>query len=241
MLTKRSQRYLLLSLLWGFCLALILGGIHRPAIAHINATTIVEILDGEEVFIENQQAKVDDRATFQQTIQTQESRASLLFNNSAAGRMGPESSITVGQCIEVQQGSLLASGPANGCTANFTIDVQGTVYMMEVNEQGGSSLKVLEGEVEVTPKGNTKPIAINQGEQLNISPDGIFGKIVALSQGDVESLLRGVLFEGFEVEIPGMEKLQAALENLYPNIDLPRLPGFSRPNIPRPRIPRPFF
>lgn len=238
MLKTRSQRYVLLSLLWGFCLALILGGIHRPAIAHINATTIVEILDGEEVFIENQKAQVRDRATLQQTIKTQESRASLLFNNGAAGRMSSNSAITIGQCIEVQHGFLLASGPANGCTASFSIDVQGTIYIIEVNEEGKTNLKVLEGRVEVTPKGNAQPIAINQGEQLNISTNGIFGKIVALSQADVESLLKGVLFDGFEIEIPGMEKLQTALENLYPNINLPRLPGFSRPNLPRPRIPR---
>lgn len=236
---KRQLRRIFLSLLGGFLTVLAIAWFQVPAIAQINQATIQEIIDGDQVFIEDIPAEVDAVANFQQEVSTKESRAALLFNNNAAGRLGPNSEITVGQCIEVKQGSLLASGPANGCTANFDIGVQGTVYVLEANEEGESRVKVLEGEVQVTSKQQQETQAVGQGKVLAVSPNGRLGKPTPLSQEEVEAILNGVLFNGFDLELPGMSDLQSALKSLYPNINLPRLPGFNLP-VPRPpRLPGP--
>jgi FecR protein len=234
---QRSMWKIVLGVLGGLCIALVLGLSQVPAVAQINLATIQEIVDGDQVFIEQNLAKVSDVANLQQKVATQESRAALLFSNGSAGRMGPNSEIVVGQCIEVQQGLLLASGPANGCTTTFEVGVQGTVYVLEVDRRGQSNVKVLEGEVQVSKADSPEAIAIAQGKRLEISPDGVFGKILDLSQEDVEAILNGALFNGFQIPIPGMGRLQEALQSLYPNINLPRLPGFNLPGLPGPRIP----
>jgi hypothetical protein len=237
MFKPQQIRKVFLNLSLGLGLVLIVGLFQVPVQAQITLATVQEIIDGDRVFIEQNLAKVNDTANFQQTIATEDSRTSLQFDNGAAGRMGPNTTLIVGQCIEVQKGLLLASGPANGCTANFEVGVQGTVYAMSVDEAGNSNIKVLEGEVQVKPTNHQEPIAIAQGEQIAISPQGILGDILEISQDEIENLLEGALFKGFQMVLPGTDQLQAALQNLYPNLDLPNLPGFNLPSLPRP--PRP--
>lgn len=235
-LNKRRFRRVFWSLLGGLLAVLAIAYFQVPAIAQINQATVQEILDGDQVFIEDIPAEVDAVANLQQSISTKDARAALLFNNNAAGRLGPNSAITVGQCIEVKQGLLLASGPANGCTANFEIGVQGTVYIVEVSETGDSNVKVLEGEVQVASTQQQETQAVEQGNVLAVSSEGRLGEPSPLSQEEVEAILNGTLFNGFDFELPGMGELQSALKSLYPNINLPRLPGF---NLPIPRLPGP--
>ncbi|NEO87826.1 MAG: hypothetical protein F6J87_26755 [Spirulina sp. SIO3F2] len=288
-----------------------------PAIAQISQATITEIVDGDEVFIdkvtnpavegetdgEAVPAEVDAVAQFQETVRTEDARAALLFDNGAAGRIGPNSQIIVGQCIEVKQGLLLAVGPANGCTATFAVGVEGTIYAIAIDETGAQAVKVLEGEVIVTlnePVGNDgqdakptlqpdssdaipapepealpkqidpeplspeDPVApevsvdeeqpgvesttepefqtqtIQAGEQIAITPAGEFGEKSFISAEDMLLILDGVLFDGFEQELPGMAALQSTIEELYPDLDLPNLPGFDLPLPIRPSIPSPF-
>lgn len=230
---------IILGLFGGLCIAVAIALIQVPAVAQINLATIQEILDGDRVFIEQNLAKVSDVANLTQTISTQDSRTALLFNNGSVGRMGPNSTLVVGQCIEVQQGLLLASGPANGCTTTFEVGVQGTVYVLEVDRRGESNVKVLEGEVQVRKPNSSDAIAIRQGKRLAVSPEGAFGQIFDLSQGDVEAILNGALFKGFQNPLPGTDRLRDALRNLYPNINLPNLPGLNLPGPPGGgRIPR---
>jgi hypothetical protein len=258
----------------------LLSGLHStPAIAQINQAIIQEIVKSEEdaeengVFIDEDPAELEAIALLKQKIATQASSTSLLFSNGAAGRLGPESSVIVGQCIEVQQGLLLASGPANGCTATFEIGVEGTVYVMGVNADRETQIKVLEGEVTVTPtemeseiteeivgkvteeirfrnkatfdakiaqetEETPTEITIKAGEKLTITPDGVFGQVAKLLQSDVEDILNGALFQGFSLPLPGTAALQKSLESLYPDLDIPLLPGFNFPvRPPRPRLP----
>lgn len=255
------------------------------AIAQISQATVTEILGGDAVFIERLLIDEDETtpdfvrelatenaiAEFQDVIRTEDARTSLLFSNGAAGRLGPNSQITVGQCIEVQQGLLLAAGPANGCTATFAVGVQGTIYAIANQpEEEDSQVYVLEGEVEVTlnapPESeaeetaeptteenplkqaaaesspdnepseldpNSRTRRVQAGQSLAISRRG-FGSLRQLSEAEILELLRGSLFDGFRGELPGMGRLQTVLTDLYPNIDLPRLPGF---RFRRPRFP----
>ncbi|MGK7924688.1 MAG: hypothetical protein AB4290_05435 [Spirulina sp.] len=247
------------------------------AIAQIDQAIVQEIVKPEEeveddgVFIDENPAEIDAIALLKQTIGTSSASTSLLFSNGAAGRLGPQSSVIVGQCIEVQQGLLLASGPANGCTATFEIGVAGTVYVLEVNAEGEAQVKVLEGEVKVKPmetesettagvpswiaekvsftKAETAreiiaqeteetptEIILKAGEKITITPEGIFGQVAELLQSDVEEILNGALFQGFTLPLPGTAALQESLETLYPDLDIPVLPGFSLPVSP-PRPP----
>lgn len=230
---KRRNLILFFSSLWT---VLLLGLWPHPAPAQITQAVIQEILDGDRVFIQETLASVDAIANFQEKVSTEDARTSLAFSNGAIGRLGPNSEVIIGQCVEVQQGLLLASGPANGCTANFQIGVEGTIYVMEVGGDGTSQVKVLEGEVTVTGDSNSPPAIVSQGNRLEINPQGRPGPVRRLSQADVESLLTGVLFDGFQGELPGMAQLQQVLRNLYPDINLPRLPGFNLP-VPRPSRP----
>jgi len=148
-----SHRIRLWRLSLGFLAALVLalgfGGAQSPAPAMISTAIIQEILDSDEVFIETEKAEVEAVANFQQTISTEAARAGLLFSNGAAGRLAPNSKVTIGQCIELEQGSILAVGPANGCASGFEIGVEGTVYVLEIDAQGSAQVKVLEGSVVV--------------------------------------------------------------------------------------------
>jgi hypothetical protein len=238
-ISLRRGRRILFWFVSSLGLVLLLALPQLPARAQINQAVIQEILDGDRVFIEETLATVDAIADFQQKVSTEEARTSLLFSNGSVGRLGPNSEITIGQCIEVKQGLLLASGPANGCTANFQIGVQGTIYVVEVDELGESQVKVLEGEVEVLTDPDRDPVRVSQGKRLNITPEGRVGEPLLLSQADIEAILKGVLFNGFKLELPGMANLQDALRSLYPDINLPNLPGFnlpirqpSRPSLP---------
>lgn len=235
---RQGQRHLLL-FFSGLWTVLLLGLWPHPASAQITQAVIQEILDGDRVFIEETLAVVDAIANFQEKVSTEDARTSLAFSNGAVGRLGPNSQVLIGQCIEVQQGLLLASGPANGCTANFQIGVEGTIYVMEVGDEGISQVNVLEGEIVVTGDPNSDPVTVSQGNRLEINRQGRIGPVRRLSQADVEAILTGVLFDGFQGELPGMARLQRVLQNLYPDLNLPRLPGFnlpirrpSRPSIP---------
>ncbi|MEM8638338.1 MAG: hypothetical protein AAGG51_05975 [Cyanobacteria bacterium P01_G01_bin.54] len=234
-------RPLALASLWGFGSLLLVS---PAAIAQITQATITEILDGDAVFVETGvndarvPATVDTIVEFQETVRTEEARAALAFDNGAVGRMAMNSQITVGQCIEVQQGILLAAGPANGCTATFSIGVQGTTYAIVLDEETGDQrIQVLEGvlDVELTDESSPEPERLQRvrsGEELTIDADGRFGARRPLRQDDIEMLLRNDVFEGFEGTLPGIENLELTLTNLYGGADIPCLPGFQRCTTP---------
>lgn len=251
-------RHALLAAIAG-CANLVL--LSNAAIAQITEAIVTEIVDGDEVFIDRAQdtvsATVDMAVNFQETIRTEDARAALRFDNGAAGRLGEDSQIVVGQCIEVQQGILLASGPANGCTANFSVAVQGTIYTLEVDESGTHNVQVLEGEVNITlnaPTPETAPLSpfealwplenpnletVKAGELLEITPEGRFGPKRVLSEKEILRILNGGLFDDFANPLLGIDKLQTVLNNLYPGVKLPGLPGFEPPRPPVPSLPGP--
>ena len=127
-------------------------GHHSPVVANITQATLTEILDGTEVFIDNRGARVNDVARAQQQIRTGSSRVQLRFNTGAIGRLSQNSQMIVaGQCFNIQQGTILVHGNANGCTRSRRLSVRGTTYLVEHTPQGETHIIVLEGEVEVTP------------------------------------------------------------------------------------------
>ena len=174
-----------------------------PANAQITQATVQEILDGDEVFIEEEKASLNQIADFSQTVRTQDSRTALLFSNLAAGRLAPESSVVVGQCVEVREGQLVASGPVNGCLGGFTADVRGTIYVLNAEDEG--RFQVLEGEVEIE-RADGETVSVPQGQQVAIE-DGALAQVEAISVEEYIEILEGALFRGFEVPLPGQEQL----------------------------------
>ncbi|NJK37096.1 MAG: FecR domain-containing protein [Oscillatoriales cyanobacterium RM2_1_1] len=215
----------LLSPLW-------IAGIPSFAVAQVNQAIVQEVLDGDQLYIEQNKAKVDDQANFGQVVSTEKARAGLLFNNGAAGRMSANSKVTVGQCVEVEQGQIVVSGPVNGCIAGFSVGVQGTVYILETTQDGSSNIKVLEGSVEVTSEeSGVEPVTIQEGEKVSVLP-GRLGEIIKITPEELAAILAGPLFSGFSIPITPQGLLQSACNRIVP-------PGFvcGSDGVPKPVIP----
>lgn len=211
----------------------------QPLFAQINQATVTEILDGEDVYIEQEPAQVEDQADLGQFVETKESRAGLEFNNGAAGRVGINSQVIVGQCVEVQAGQILVSGPANGCVGGFSVGVQGTLYILETNPDGSGSVKVLEGVVQInSPDEVGEPVILIEGQKINILP-GILGEIEEISAEEFALILRGPLFSGFNVPITPAGLLQSTCSRLFPVGFTCSAQGVPTPIVPQPSIPGP--
>jgi len=217
-------RTLLFSALGSLCVVLLLGLPRIPAIAQISQATIQEIIGGDRVFIEAEQAQVGDVAQFQEEVRTEQSKTALRFNNGAAGRLGQNSSVRIGQCVEVRQGALLASGPANGCVSGFDVGVQGTMYVLETDDRDPdilANLKVLEGETLLgqrqSPSGRRTPLRLRQGQKVALLANGEIGPVRRIAAEEFADILKGELFRGFRQPLPNQAKLQGVCQSLFPN------------------------
>jgi hypothetical protein len=202
-----------------------------PAGSPATSAVVQQILDGNELFIDQQQARVKQRAAAPQAISTRNSRGQLLFPTGAVGRINRMSRLQLGvSCFQLDRGQVLVSGPQAGCTRSARLSVRGTNYVLEVDEQGGAELSVLEGEVEVIPlqEGEpapaASPITVAAGQRLRLSPEGVVLTLLQLAAGDYTSILNGPLFEGFRVPLPGMGALDSYIRANVPGVRIPSLP-----------------
>lgn len=232
---KKNVWPLVLGFVCSLCLVLVFGWRHTPAVAQISQATVVEILDGNQVFIQNQPAQVNAVASLGQTVSTRRSRANLVFNNNAGVRLGQNSALTVGsRCVQLRSGRTVVSG-AQGCVGSVTAVTRGTIYLMELDEMGRAQIKVLEGEVEVSERFNnldSEIVQLSQGQKVDISPEGILGTIAQLSEDEIQEIVSGVLFRGFNTELPGINKLKDVLNNQFPKIELPDVLQRGIPSVP---------
>jgi len=228
------SRQIIYSLVIGLCLAIVLGVGINPAQAQISQATVTEILDGNEVFIQGRQARVNNVAGSGQQVRTRISRAGLRFNNGAAGRLRSNTSLIVGQCIQIQQGGIMASGPTNACIGSVRVATRGTTFVTEVGANNSYDLKVLEGTIELTPPSlsnlnnpnnlDRSPVnlIITQGEKISIAEDGQIGILARITVDEVLMIINNY-FTGFGQQLPGSSNLQKALEELFPGVPLPDL------------------
>ncbi|MGB3403868.1 MAG: hypothetical protein WBA77_14365 [Microcoleaceae cyanobacterium] len=244
-LRKPFCRKITVRLLGSLSTVITLGILPPLTLAQINQATVTEILDGEDVYIQQEPAKVEDTANLGQYVETKQTRAGLEFNNGAAGRIDSNSQVIVGQCVEVQQGQILVSGPANGCIAGFSVGVQGTLYILETNADGTGNIKVLEGTVEITSEDETvEPVILIEGQKIAILP-GILGEIEEITAQEFASIVAGRLFSGFNIPITPAGLLQSTCSRLFPagfscssqGIPTPIVPTPSVPGVPRPPLP----
>lgn len=89
-----------------------------------------------------------------------------------------------------------------------------------------------------TTPANANEIVLKAGEKVSISPTGALGLVEKLTQGDFTNLLRGNLFNGFTIPLPGTAKLQASFQQLFPGVPFPvQLPSLPIPSVPIPSLP----
>jgi len=233
------------------CCAAILGctaPLFSGSIAQANeSATVVEILDGNELFIDKQQASLKQQASAPQTVSTGNSRGQLSFSGGAAGRLNRFSLLRLGSaCFLMDKGQILVSGKQNGCTRSARMSVRGTNYLIDVQDDGSSEVSVLEGSVDVEPLRDGSPSGkpatkVAAGERLKLSPEGVILTLLQLSTGDYNSILGGPLFSGFRAQLPGFSALESYIRSSVPGVNLPSLPGVpsgipstpSLPSIPR--------
>jgi len=140
-----------------------------PVSAQATQATVKEILDGNQVFIQNRQAAVNDVAGQPQIVRTGNSRTALLFNTGAVARLSANSLLKIGQCANLRRGTILINGAMNACSAGITTGVRGTTYLLEIDDSGLQKVTVLEGEVVVTRnvKGNEDAIDAQKTKQFS--------------------------------------------------------------------------
>lgn len=235
---RRLRWQNLLGFLSGLFIIVVLGWHNAPASAQrVSQAKIVEILGGNEAYIQNRPVKVNAVATLGQTVSTKQTRANLLFNNNAGVRLGENSALTVGsRCVRLRSGRSVVSG-TQGCVGSITAVTRGTVYLMELDENEQAQVKVLQGEVELSERynlWNPKPVLLRQGQGINISPEGVLGTVIELSKAEIEEIVTGALFKGFDIEIPGIDKLEEILNDQFPQIEIPDVLRENLPSIPNP-------
>ena len=195
------------------------------------SATVQEILDGDQLYVNQQQVRVKARATSPQVVSTGDSRGQLVFGSGAAGRLNRFSLLRLAStCFLMEKGQLLVSGPQNGCTRSARLSVRGTNYVVAVGDDGSSELTVLEGQVEVEPLKDGQPsgeqaTTVEAGQQLTISPAGVIETVLQLSAGDYSNILNGPLFTGFSSAMPGFAALERYIQTALPDLPLPPLPG----------------
>jgi hypothetical protein len=191
---------------------------------------VQEILDGTELYIDQRQARVKEKATAPQQLSTQNSRGQIAFDSGAVGRINRFSQLKLGQgCFLISKGQILVSGRQSGCTRSARLSVRGTNYLIDVGENGESELSVLEGSVEVEALKEGEPTGkpattVQAGQKVRLSPEGVILALLGLSTADYNSILSGPLFKGFRLPLPAWGKLESYLRGNVPGVRLPSLP-----------------
>ena len=220
------------------CLTVSLAGT-APVFADSQKATIQEILDGDELFIDDQKAKIEEKAQPPQVISTGLSRGQIAFSGGAVGRINRQSLVKLGSsCFLLNKGQILISGRQDGCTASSRLSVRGTNYVLKISDDGSADLAVLEGSVEVTDNsGEKEAVTVEAGQRLQLSPAGVVIGLLQLAAGDYQRILDGPLFIGYTAPLPGLADLRRYLNLNVPGLRIPSVPGSPiriTPSLPSP-------
>ena len=82
-------------------------------------------------------------------------------------------------------------------------------------------------------------VVLKAGEKIEVDQKGSLGIIQQLTENEFVELLKGNLFQGFTNQIPGIDKVRAVFEGLFPGGSFPiSILGIPTPSIPIPSFPR---
>lgn len=194
--------------------------------ARPNQATVREILDRPELFIDRRKAKVKDIAQQPESLKTLQCRAQLAFANGAGGRMIKGSTIRLGECLFISQGSVLVSGPMCACSRSVRVCSKNTNYILEAMENGDAAVTSLEGALEVQPLGPdllaSKPAtSVNSGQRWRFYQGPGFTSVVDLTPEDYQRIIEGPHFRGFRERLPSQGALEDYLQAHVPGVTLP--------------------
>jgi len=195
------------------------------AVAPASSAEVVEILDGDQLYIDTRRAHLRQRALSPKQVRTEGSRGQLRFDTGASGRLNRFSRIRLGStCFLLTHGEVLISGRQSGCTRSSRLSVRGTNYILAVASSGEADVKVLEGEVQLErlrddggPAADP-PVRLQAGHRARLSAQGLVRAISALTAAEVSDLLAGPLFRDFRTSLADQSGLQQALTRLYPGL-----------------------
>ena len=212
------------------------GGTASGSSAQGPAATVQDILDGNQLYIEQRQAKVRDGAKVPDRIRTGDSRAQMAFRAGGTARINRFSQMKLGtNCFFLNQGQVLVSGPQNGCTRSSRMSVRGTNYLISISPSGQAELTVLEGQVMVeAPNGEAlpaaaRPTAVFGGHRVSLGRNGAVSDRHRLSEAEVAAILAGPLFQGFLTPLSHQLALQTFLQRAYPNLSFPTTSAVADP------------
>ena len=212
------------------------GGTASGSSAQGPAATVQDILDGNQLYIEQRQAKVRDGAKVPDRLRTGNSRAQLGFLAGGTARINRFSQLKLGtSCFFLTKGQVLVSGPQNGCTRSSRMSVRGTNYLISVSPSGQAELTVLEGQVMVeAPNGEAlpaaaRPTAVFGGHRVSLGRNGAVSDRHRLSEAEVAAILAGPLFQGFLTPLSHQLALQTFLQRAYPNLSFPTTSAVADP------------
>jgi hypothetical protein len=231
------QRYAVLGTV---VMAVILPG--KAIAQNITSATITDIIEGNQVFIQSRQARVNETARQREQVRTGAARAELRFNNQAIARLGRNTVLTVGQCgAQMERGSMLVNGAVPSCSSQVTAAVRGTTYLFELDDDGEESISVLEGEVEVrrlvsdddddddndddrrSPRRRERVFQVRAGDRLIRSRRQRRTFVRAISDREFDSVLTGPLFRGYRRSLPvrSLDRIEQFYRRRFPNRRFP--------------------
>ncbi|MEB3332207.1 MAG: FecR domain-containing protein [Synechococcaceae cyanobacterium] len=205
-------------------LAAVLLVLHPLAAIAEQKATIEEILDGPELYIDRNQARLNQKARAPQTISTGNSRGQIRFNTGASGRINRDSLMRLGQsCFLLSQGQVLISGKQSACTRSTRLSVRGTHFLVDVNEDEDTQLSVLEGDVDLELLRDGKPISktlsrLKAGQRLQFSASSGALRLTPLRREDYAAILNGPLFRDFRAPLAEEQRLEQFLRQTYPEL-----------------------
>ena len=178
---------------------------------------IQEILDGNELYVDKKQAKLNQLAYRPELISTKESRGSISFSTGAQARISKNSQLRLGSdCARLTRGQMLISGKHNTCVGSVKMSVRGTHYLVEVIEDGSTEVAVLDGQMSFGPSGSGSVLRegspkFAQREVLRFAPDGELLGRRCMVEADYKRYLAGDLIKGFFFPLPMIQNLVSSL------------------------------
>jgi hypothetical protein len=185
---------------------------------------VQEILDGNELYVDKKQAKVNQLTYRPELISTKQSRGSLAFSTGAQARISKNSQLRLGaDCAQLTQGQMLISGKQNTCIGSVKMSVRGTHYLVEVMEDGSTEVAVLDGQMSFGPSGSGSVLRegspkFAQREVLRFAPDGELLSRRCMVAADYQRYLAGDLIKGFFFPLPMVQKLVSSLSLNVPGV-----------------------
>ena len=141
----RSSRLLLLAAIGSATLSS--AAVSPVVAAPLTSARVLRIVDGNQVFIDANQARINQTAGQGSLLSTRQSRAELLFNTRAIGLLGRSSAIRIGaRCFRLDSGVVVVNGSQQACLGSRILGVRGTTYVLARESDATYTLSVLAGE-----------------------------------------------------------------------------------------------